>query len=74
MFVSSISWKKNHSESHPNDIVLCAFIVIAVVWTLLFFNTENDFKNYIFIVIFIVLVLGVNGALRFGLEERKIYE
>ncbi len=35
---------------------LCAFIVIAVVWTLLFFNIENEFYNYIFI--FIVIILG----------------
>ncbi len=33
----------NRSESDPNDIVYCAFIVIVVVWTLLFFNIENDF-------------------------------
>lgn len=39
---------------------LCAFIVIAVVLTLLFFNIENDFQDYIFI-IFIVIVLCVNG-------------
>ncbi len=38
---------------------LCAFIVIDVVWTLLFFNIVNDFYNYIFIVIFIVIVPGV---------------
>ncbi len=31
--------------------------------TLLFFNIENDVKNHIFIVIFIVIVLGVNRAL-----------
>ncbi len=42
-------------------LFFCAFIVIAVVWILLFFNIENDFLNYIFIVIFIVIVLGVNG-------------
>ncbi len=37
MFVSFISWK-NRSESDSSDI--CAFIVIALVWT---FNIENDF-------------------------------
>jgi len=37
----------------PTISFLCAFIIMAVVWTLLFFNTENFFKNYIFI--------GVNG-------------
>ncbi len=42
---------------------LCAFIAIVVVWTLLSFNIENDFYNYIFIVIFIVIVPGVNGPL-----------
>ncbi len=37
-------------------------IFIVVVWTLLFFNIENDFFfNYIFI--FIVIVPGVNGLL-----------
>ncbi len=47
--------EKNHSESDSNDIVsLCLF-----VWTLLFFNIENDFQNYIFIVI----VIDVNGPL-----------
>ncbi len=34
-----------------------------MVRTLLFFNIENDFYNYIFMVIFIVIVLGVNGPL-----------
>ncbi len=46
----------------PTVLFLCAVIVIAVVWTLLFCNIENDFKNYIFVVIFIVIVFGVNGA------------
>ncbi len=46
--------EKNRSESDSNSF--CAFIVIAVVWTLLFFNIENDFFNYNFIAI----VLGVN--------------
>ncbi len=45
----------------PTISFLCAFIVIAVVWTLLFFNIENDFYNYIFIIM--VIVLGVNGPL-----------
>ncbi len=43
----------------PRILFLCAFIVIAVVWTLLFFNIENNFFNFIFIVI----VLGVNRSL-----------
>ncbi len=42
-------------------LFLCAFILIVVVWTLLFFNIEKDIYNYIFIVDFIVNVLGVNG-------------
>ncbi len=45
----------------PKMIFLCAFIVIAVVCTLLFFNIESDFYNYIFNVTFIVIILGVNG-------------
>jgi len=36
--------EKNHSESDSNDIVPHIFIVIAVVWTLLFLNMENDFR------------------------------
>ncbi len=36
------STEKN-SESDSNDIVPCAFISTAVVSTLLFYNTENDF-------------------------------
>ncbi len=31
-----------------------------MVWTLLFFNIENDFKNYIVIIIYILIDLGVN--------------
>ncbi len=35
---------KNRSESDSNDIVsLCLYHYIVVVWTLLFFNIENDF-------------------------------
>ncbi len=34
-----------------------------MVWTLLFFNIEIDFYNYIFTVIFRVIILGVNGPL-----------
>ncbi len=61
MLMFSISWKKK-SESDSNDIVsLCLYI--PVVRTLLLFNIENDFFNYIFIATFIVIVLGVNGPL-----------
>ncbi len=35
--------EENHSEMIPMISFLCAFIVIVVVWTLLFFNIENDF-------------------------------
>ncbi len=45
----------------PTISFFCAFIVIAVVWTLLLFNIENDFYNYIFIIM--VIVLSVNGPL-----------
>ncbi len=45
----------------PTISFFCAFIVMAVVWTLLFFNIENDFYNYIFIIM--VIVLSVNGPL-----------
>ncbi len=31
----------------PTISFLCAFIVIAVVWTLLFFNIENDFRQLV---------------------------
>ncbi len=61
MFVSFISWEKIVLKVIPMILFLCAFIVIAVVWTLLLFNIVNDFYNYIFIVIFIVIVFGVNG-------------
>ncbi len=44
----------------PKIPFLCAFIIIAVVDSAIF-NIKNDFYNYIFIVIFIVIVLGVNG-------------
>ncbi len=57
MFLLFISWKKNFLKVIPMISFLCAFIVIAVVWTLLFFNIEKDFYNYIFIVI----VLDANG-------------
>ncbi len=43
VFLSFISWKKIVLEVIPTISFLCAFIVIVVVWTLLFFNTENDF-------------------------------
>ncbi len=43
VFLSFISWKKIILEVIPTISFLCAFIVIVVVWTLLFFNTENDF-------------------------------
>ncbi len=46
MFLSFISWKKIILKVIPTISFLCAFIVIAVVWTLLFFNIENDFYNY----------------------------
>jgi len=58
MFVSFISWKTN-SESDSNGIVsLCLYRYSCGV---LFSNFENDFYNYI--IIFIVIVLGVNGSL-----------
>ncbi len=60
IFLSFISWKKIVLKVIPTISFLCAF-VMDVMWTLLFFNTENDFYNYIFIVIFIVIVPGVNG-------------
>ncbi len=44
---------------------LCAFLVIAVVWTLVLFNINNYFYNYIFIVIFIVIVLAVTRPLEY---------
>ncbi len=50
--------KKNFLKVIPTISFLCAFIIVAVVWTLLFFNIENFFLNYIVI---IVIVLGVNG-------------
>jgi hypothetical protein len=44
MFVWIIGWeKKIVLEVIPMISFLCAFIVLAVVWTLLFFNIENDF-------------------------------
>ncbi len=43
VFVSFISWKKIVWKVIPTISFLCAFIVIVVVWTLLFFNIENDF-------------------------------
>ncbi len=43
VFLSFISWKKIVLEVIPTISFLCAFIVIVVVWTLLFFNIENDF-------------------------------
>jgi len=43
VFYRWTSEKKNRSESDPIDIVPHVFIVIVVVWTLLFFNMENDF-------------------------------
>ncbi len=43
VFLSFISWKEIILEVIPTISFLCTFIVIVVVWTLLFFNTENDF-------------------------------
>ncbi len=43
VFLSFISWKKIVLEVIPTISFLCTFIVIVAVWTLLFFNTENDF-------------------------------
>ncbi len=43
VFLSFISWEKIVLEVIPTISFLCAFIVIVVVWTLLFFNIENDF-------------------------------
>ncbi len=54
-------------------LFFCAFIVIVVMWTLLFFNIENDFYNYIFIVIFIVIVPGVNRPLDYFLTILIVY-
>ncbi len=59
VFYHSSAGNKIVLEVIPTISFRCAFIVIVVVWTLLFFSTENDFQNYIFIVI----VLGVNGPL-----------
>ncbi len=56
---------KNHSENDFHDIVSLCIYRCGVVWTLLFFNIDNDFLNYIFIIIFIVLILGVNKPLDF---------
>ncbi len=52
---------------------LCAFIGIVVVWTLLFFNIENDIYNYILIIIFIVIVPGVNRPLDYFLTILNVY-
>ncbi len=65
--------KKNRSSAGKNYILkvipmksfLYAFIVIVLVWTRLLFNIEN----YIFIVVFIVIILGVNGP--FTIESSK---
>ncbi len=43
VFLSFISWKKIVLEVIPTISFLCTFIIIVVVWTLPFFNTENDF-------------------------------
>ncbi len=43
--------KKKCFESDSNEIVSLCFVIIVVVWTMLFFNIDNDFKNYIFILI-----------------------
>ncbi len=43
IFLSFISLTKNVLKLIPMISFLCAFIVIIVVWTLLFFNIENDF-------------------------------
>ncbi len=66
VFYRSSAVRKMVLEVIPTISFLCAFIVIVVVCTLLFFNTENDFYNYIFIVI----VLGVNGPLVFILRRK----
>ncbi len=63
MFLSFISWKKIILKVIPMILFLSAFIVKAVVWTLRLFNIENDVLNYISIVIFIVIILGVDGPL-----------
>ncbi len=58
-----ISWKKIYSfESDSNEIDSLCFVIIVVVWTMLFFNIENDFRNYIFIIIFMFIDLGVNRS------------
>ncbi len=43
VFLSFISWKEIVLEVIPTISFLYTFIVIVVVWTPLFFNTENDF-------------------------------
>ena len=43
IFLSFISWKKIVLKVIPTISFFFVFIVIVVVWTLLFFNTENDF-------------------------------
>ncbi len=58
-----ISWKKIYSfESDSNEIDSLCFVIIVVVWTMLFFNIDNDFSNYIFIIIFIFIDLGGNRS------------
>ncbi len=45
IFLSFISWKKIILKMIPMISFLCAFIIIAVVWTLLFFNIETIFRT-----------------------------
>ncbi len=45
MSVSFISWKKIVLKVIPTISFLCAFIVIVVVWTLLFFNIGTIFRT-----------------------------
>ncbi len=61
MFELFISWKRKYYENYSNYIVsLCLFCYSFVVDAAILYNWE-DFWNYIFIVI----ILGVNGALQF---------
>ncbi len=57
-FILLLSAEKKNLNVIPTISFLFAFIVIAVVWTLLLFNIES---NHIFIITFVVIVLGVNG-------------
>ncbi len=61
-FVLFISWKKNILKVIPTISFLCVFIVIAVAWTLLFFNrpVHNKHNNYKYNDKYIVLKISLN--------------